>query len=310
VSSDLPSAALARLSLLQLRYFVAVAEELHFGRAAKRLGLSQPPLSKNIQALEQNLNLQLLQRDKRNVELTSAGRVLLQEARGLLAHAQRVRSIMHGVSDGTQGEVYIGTVPFAMFGTLPKFIRQFRRTSPSVSVSIEESHTGSVIAGVIDGRFDFGVVWSSPLSGHVQSHTLVKGGFVAAMPTDDPLLHKSALHLADLKDRPLVLPSRQVSPHHHDIILSEFNRAGIVPRIATEVSAIMSQLGYVASGLGTAIVPYSAIDVPNLDVRFRNILDFQRECHLTLVWSERVLGEASRRFLDTVRDIAPAPDTA
>lgn len=305
MASDLPPGALARLSLVQLRYFVAVAEELHFGRAAKRLGLSQPPLSKNIQALEENLNLQLFQRDKRNVLLTPAGRVLLQEARGLLQHAQRVRSIMQGVSEGTRGEIFIGTVPFALFGTLPRLVREFRRKSPDVSVTLAEGHTGAVIAGVIEGRFDFGVAWSTPLSGGVPSYTLLKGGFVAALEEDDPLVRKSAIHLADLAGRPLILPSRVHSPHHYDIILSEFNGAGVSPQIAFEVSTIMSQLGYVASGLGTAIVPYSAIDIPSLDVRFRNILDFKRECHLTLVWSDRIMSEASRGFLDMVQGTVP-----
>jgi Transcriptional regulator len=293
--------ALAQISLTQLRHFLAVAEQLHFGRAAAQLGLSQPPLSKSIALLEQRLQLQLFQRDKRNVVLTPAGRVLQREAQSLLDHTIRLQSVMKGVSEGKRGDVFLGTVPFALFGVVPSLVRTFRKSHPDVSVTLSEGHTGAVIAGVREGKFDFGVAWSSVRSKGLATHTLAKGGFIAALAEGDPLLASSSVTMAELAERAMILPSRKQSPHHHDIILAEFDAAGHSPHIAFEVPSIMSQLGYVASGLGVAIVPYSAVDIPNVGVQFRPILNFQRECHLTLIWSDRMMSEASRQFLDMVR---------
>lgn len=246
------------------------------------------------------MQLLLFQRDKRNVVLTQAGRVLQREAQSLVDHTTRLQTVMKGVSEGKSGDIFIGTVPFALFGIVPNLVRIFRRTHPDVSLTLSEGHTGAVIAGIREGKFDFGVAWSSPRSVGLASHTLAKGGFVAALPVGDPLAGKPSIMMADLADRPMILPSRKQSPHHHDIILAEFDASGHSANIAFEVPSIMSQLGYVASGLGTAIVPYSAVDIPNVDVQFRRIIDFRRECHLTLIWADQTMSEASMRFLEMV----------
>ena len=298
-----PPSRLERINInfTRLRYFVAVAQELHFGRAARRLGISQPPLTKHIQALEQLYGTALFERTRRSVNLTPAGAVLLAEAKNLLAHAERVSHVMQGAGAGALENLFLGCVPYALFGALPAYVRGFREVHPDTNIVLAEGHTASVLGGVGEGRFDFGVVWKNHGTIGLSEHPIVAGGFVAALPDGHRLLEKPAVALADLAEEPLILPSRQHSPYHHDQFIAAFVAIGVTPKIDYEIPTILSQLGFVASGLGIALVPHIARRMSNLGVGFRPIVDGDVQYKLLLVWNEERLTAPGRHFLDFAR---------
>ncbi len=289
-------------NITQLKYFVAVAEELHFGHAAQRLGMSQPPLSKHIKALETAYGTQLLVRTKRSVKLTPAGQVLLAEARSLLHHADRVGHVMQGAATGNLSNIFLGSVPFALFEAVPAIVQGFRRTAPGVNIVLSEGHTASVMSGVETGNLDFGVVWKNHGDTDFQELAIVSGGFMAALPPSHPLLARPVIDLADLASEPLVVPSRQHSPFHHDRLIASFVDAGLSPKIEYEIPMILSQLGFVASGMAIALVPHVARRLDTFGVEFRPVRDLDAEYKLLLIWREENLSASGRKFLEFVRE--------
>jgi DNA-binding transcriptional LysR family regulator len=293
----------AALNLTRLRYFVAVAQELHFGRAASRLGISQPPLTTHIQALELQVGAKLFTRTKRMVSLTAAGRLLLAEATQLLDHAERVTHVMQGLRKGELGSLFLGCVPFGLFSVLPAIARAFRLSHPGVSLVVTEGHTTEIITEVAEDRLDFGLVWKNVNDRRLGTCPVLEGRFIAALPADHFLLEVEELSLEDLALQPLILPSRKISPYHYDQILAAFTSAGMVPRIEYEVPMILSQLGFVASGFGIAITPSFAKRFTGLGVEFREIKQEMPPVLLSLIWSTRQISDSVARFIDVVMSL-------
>jgi DNA-binding transcriptional LysR family regulator len=291
----------ASLSLTRLRYFVAVAEELHFGRAAARLGLSQPPLTKQIQALEAQCGAPLFVRNRRKVTLTPVGRVLLDEARRLLDHAARVSHAIHGAGTGESGSLYLGCVPFALFHALPAIARQFRAANPNINLILGEDHTAEILKGVADGRLDFGLAWANRETPELDDLAVLSGRFVAALPEGHRLLARRKVSIAALGAEPLILPARHISPYHYSQFVAAFAAEGITPRIEYEVPTILSQLGYAASGFGVALVPEFARRFTGMGIAFRPISNPTPPVKLSLVWRRDRLSQAGHRFIAAVR---------
>jgi len=286
----------------RLRLFVAVAEELHFGRAATRMGISQPPLSKHIQALEREFGAQLFTRDRRSVSLTPAGALLLTEARSLLAHAERVGEVMRGAGSEEFSSLFFGTVPFALFDVLPQMLVRFRQSCPGVRLAMSEDHTRRIVERAGRGELDFGVVWKNYGTETCGEMALVSGTFTVALPLGHRLLERAELSFQDLSGEPLILPSRRHSPYHHDRLIAAFVAAGVTPQVDYHVPMILSQLGYVASGLGLAFVPDIAQRLPHLGVGFRPIAPAVVDYALTLIWQEERLTAVGRRFIEVARE--------
>ena len=280
-------APISHLDLRHLRYFVAVAEELHFGRAAERLGLSQPPLSEQIRRLEVSLGTELFQRTQRRVALTSSGRVLYEEAIKLIAHAQRVGAVMTAARSGSAGQLFLGCVPTGLFGALPAILRAPRAALGAPDVRVTEAHTAEIIASVLDGSLDAGLVWEDRAPPGLAIRPLERVRFIAALNDTHPLAASKRVSLAELAAEPLVLSPREVTPHQFDRIHAGFYAAGLTPRVGQHARSIVAQLGFVASGLGYALVPAYAREVAITGVRFVALREALDSVPLSLIWDER-----------------------
>jgi DNA-binding transcriptional LysR family regulator len=277
------------MELRHLRYFSVLAEELHFGRAATRLGISQPPLSEQIRGLETTLGVALFQRTRRHVALTAPGRVLYAEATRLLAHADRVASVMQGARTGRSGQLFLGCVPSSLFGVLPRIVGD----QGELDLRITEAHTADIIVAVQDGRLDAGIVWEDQAPAGLALRALERVRFIVALPVKHPLASRRRLSLRDLAREPLVLSPRDVTPHQFDRIHAGFRDAAVTPRVGQHARSIAAQLGFVASGLGYALVPSYATKLAMEGVAFVALREALDSVPLSLVWEE---ARASPQF--------------
>lgn len=246
-----------QISLQHLRYFVAVAEELHFGRAAQVLGMAQPPLSQQIKRLEGRLGVELFRRSRRHVELTDVGTVLLDEARELLAHASRVGEAVRRAAAGTAGTIRMGFVGSAAHEVLPTLLRRFREDSPDARVVPTELATTEQVAAIAAGTMDAGLVRMPISSIDVATRALVEEPLVIALPDFHPLAHRRRLPLASLADEPFVMWGRQLNPLFHDEVISACHHAGFSPNVVQEAGEMPTIVSLVAGGLGVSLVPAS-----------------------------------------------------
>jgi len=274
------------IDLRHLRYFVAVAEELHFGRAAARLGISQPPLSDQIQGLEETLGVRLFQRSRRHVALTSSGRLLYGEATKLLEHAQRVRDVMDGARTGLAGQLFLGCVPSSLFGALPVILGTGQGLIGDLEIRVTEAHTAAIVADVIDGHLDAGLVWEDRPPAPLAIRPLEHVRFIVALHPSHRLTSRKRIALQDVSAEPLILSPRDVTPRQYDRILAAFRQAGLSPRIGQHARSIAAQLGFVASGLGYALVPDYARKLAMAGVVFRPLRETLESAPLALIWNE------------------------
>lgn len=254
------------MDIRHLRYFVAVAEEGHVTRAAERLGIQQPPLSQQIQALERELGVQLFRRKPRGVELTDAGGSLLVDARRILADVEKTLAKVQRTARGEQGRIVVGftsSAPFHPF--IPSVLRAFREQYPLVSVLLEEDGTAELVARLVSEQLDVAFIRSPVQTGDgINVFDLLEERMLVALPighrlvpdddTGDP---GAPLALADLSDDTFILYRRASGPGLYDSIAGACHRAGFVPNIGQEAPRIVATLNLVASGLGVTIVPES-----------------------------------------------------
>ena len=245
------------MDLKQLRYFVAVAEELHFGRAAQRLFISQPALSFDIRKFEEQLGVQLLARTNKSVALTNAGQVLLDEARKLLQQAAEVERITQRSAHGLAGRLRVGFVGSATFELLPRLIAEYRRRYPAVELVLEEATSAEIARKLAAGELDVGLVRLPLLQiAAVDTQVIDPDELYAALPEGSPFADADSVELSDLAEQPFILQSR-ISVLH-SIALTACQKAGFMPIVAQEAAQLSAVLALVRSGLGVALVPSRA----------------------------------------------------
>lgn len=241
----------------EARYFIAVAEELHFGRAAERLHMSQPPLSQAIKAIEGRLNVTLLQRSTREVRLTPAGSVFLDRCRALVAAADDAGIAARQAATGQLGELRIGAVTSAFTDPLPQILRDFTQAHPRVDLHLEEVDTHVAIQALRDHRLDVAVVRSLATATDLERERLRQEPFLLAVPASmASAIGRHALRSA--AELPWIWLPRQISPDYHDQIVACCRSANFSPEARHLARSITSQLAMVDSGLGVALVPESA----------------------------------------------------
>jgi len=242
-----------------LHYFVTVAEELHFGRAAERLGIAQPPLSQSIQRLEREFGVELFDRSRRQVDLTPAGRLLLDEARALLAGAQRMRTLMRMVRDGTLGTLRAGVPPETSAGTLQALLRRLADQVPGLDVDLQELTTAEQVRMLADARLDVGLLHHPVDAADLRFGPAVRIRLGAVLPRTSPLARGTELALADLAGHDLVLPPRATAPGWYDHVLDVCRGHGFTPARIRHASNREFLLGLVLAGHGVAFEPESAV---------------------------------------------------
>ncbi|SDD77392.1 LysR family transcriptional regulator [Paraburkholderia lycopersici] len=243
------------MELKQLRYFVAVAEELHFGRAARRLFISQPALSFDIRKFEEQLGVQLLERTNRAVALTNAGNVLLEEARRLLEQAEEVRCIAARSAHGLAGRLRIGFVNSMLYRGLPEAVRRFEVDHPAVEVVLREMNTAEQVQALQRLQIDLGFAHWGRFPAEVRSDVLFSEPFLCCLPEGHRLARKRRIELATLAREPFILFPRSVSPHYHDQIIATCVEAGFSPQIRHEARLWQTVVTMVEFGMGIALVP-------------------------------------------------------
>lgn len=292
------------LDFHQLRCFVAVAEELHFTRAAERLHMTQPPLSRQIQLLEHSIGAPLFDRNNRVVRLTPAGRSLLPEARMILRLAENAGLSTQRVSRGEAGIVSIGFTAAAGYAFLPGAIAQWRINSPGVDLRLREMVSGAQLDALEAGRLDFGLLRPPVTREGLRSCCVVREPLVAALPESHPLARADRVRVGDFDRQPMVMFAPDEARYFYDLVTQIFSRAGVAPLYDQYVSQVHSVLALVRAGLGMALVPQAASSLRYEGILFRDLADLTPACpvELHLVWKATNDNPALPRLLD---DIAP-----
>jgi DNA-binding transcriptional LysR family regulator len=300
------------IELRHLRYFVAVAEAGHITRAAARLGIQQPPLSQQIQALEQMVGVPLLHRLPRGVEPTEAGRVFLDEARAVLARVGHAVDAAQRTARGEQGQLAVGFTSSAAFHPfIPAVVRAFRQQSPGVALVLEESSTGELIGALHSGHLD--VAFIRVPSGDIAGLTieaLLNEQMLVALPAQHPLLRggkRKTIALSDLANETFILYRRPTGPGLYDAIIAACRAAGFSPRIGQEAPRMLSTLSLVAAGLGVSIVPESLRRLNTEGIAYLSLAKTSNlVAPLHLAWRGVNMSGAVQRLIGQVRAMARA----
>jgi DNA-binding transcriptional LysR family regulator len=289
--------------LWQLRYFLAVAEQLHFGRAAAALHISQPPLSRAIRALEQRLGVVLFARSRRRVELTPEGTRLLGEARRMLGQLERTVQEVRGMARGEEGRLRIGFVSLADYGVLPGLLKAFKSARPGIALALREMLSPEQAAALAAGELDFGLLLPPVSDAEPLEHLVVqRERFVAALPSSHRLAAgKGKLAVSALAGEPFVMVPRDIAPGLYDIVTGLAAGAGISFNVAQEAIQMQTVVSLVSSGLGVAIVPGCIANLGRRGVVYREINDRHPRLDLWLAWPRGGLGTAARDFLALAR---------
>jgi len=271
--------------LNQLRCFVTVAEELHFGRAASRLNMTQPPLSRQIQVLEHIIDAALLERTSRSVKLTPAGRSFLPEARHILKMAESAAQVARRIASGKSGSLKIGFTAAAAYGFMPELLAACRTRLPEADLSLSEMVSGDQIEALAFGQIDAGLLRPPIARPELASRRVVAEPLLAAIPKKHPLANADTVTIKDFDDQPFVMYSPYESRYFHDLLVALFTRADILPRYVQHLSQIHSILAMVRAGLGLAIVPAAAAGLKISDVRLKPLkLRTRVPVELFMVW--------------------------
>jgi DNA-binding transcriptional LysR family regulator len=290
------------MDLRRLRYFVALAETLHFGKAALRLNIAQPPLSHQIRVLEEELGARLFERSNRRVELTPAGQALLPEARSLLAQAERTSAIASRVERGELGELRIGfTSAAALTEVIPRLILGYRREWPGVRLRINELTTQEQLTAMLEHRLEFAFIRGADtpdLPSSLRAVRLFEDALVAALPPQHEYSEDvGPLSVKSLANESFVMYPRESGTGVYDQVMSLCQRAGFVPQVVQEVLSAPTMVGLVAAGLGVALVPASFRRIEASGVVYRTLREKQAKSAMWLVFRATKSTPHERAFL-------------
>ena len=256
------------LDITRLRYFLAVAEELHFGRAAERLSIAQPALSQQIKRLEAEIGTTLFHRTRRRVELSAAGAAMVRHAHAALADVEAARTAAQRAARGEIGQLTIGFIESAAAIVIPLAVGRFRAAHPDVGLSLRELSVDAQMEGLRSRALDLGIVRGPVPDQELVIEQLVEEGLVVALPEGHPLDGRRSVSPSRVSSEPLVLLSRDVVPGLHDQVVALLQEHGPGARIAQEATSIQAVLGLVAAGLGVTLLPASAASLTRAGVKF------------------------------------------
>lgn len=297
------------------RQFLAVAEELHFGRAAHRLHMTQPPLTQAIALLERHLDVRLFERNKRRVELTAAGAALIPEVQALMSRAARLRPLARAAAAGETGHLRIAFVSTIGFTHLPRWVRAFRERHPGVQLELIEAtadvQLDAFARGAIDGGFMLHAPGGAPA--HLEHLAVDREALLLALPERHPLATARRLELVELMQAPLVIFPRHIAPSLHDAIFATYQQAAQTPQVAQEAVQMQTIVNLVSAGLGVAWVPASVRQFQRSGVVYRKFATLRStqcprppDCETSLVWS----GDASATMQNFIALVTERPRRA
>lgn len=293
------------LELRHLRYFIAVAEELHFGRAALRLNISQPPLSQQIRQLEEAVDARLFVRNNRRVELTCAGEQFLKDARGILLQVDQASERACRLHYGDSGELRLGFTSSApLIKKISDVVYQFRRRYPDVHLHLQDRNSRHLLVPLQEGRMDLAIMRNTPLPDDLQYRLLQDEAMFAVVHKDHPLAGNRRISLRQLRDEPFIFFDHQGGTALYSEILGLLRRYQITPEITLEVGDAMAILGLVATGLGVSILPSSFRRARLSEVVWLELSEADARSELWLVWSaQRQMTAPLRHMLELMSSL-------
>jgi DNA-binding transcriptional LysR family regulator len=296
------------VELRQLEYFLAVAEELNFSRAAQRLNMSQPPLSVQIRQLEKELELSLFERSTRRVQLTAAGEVFRQSATRLLRQLQDDVAEARAVANGLAGQLALGFVPSATIEILPPILRAFRSEFPDVRLVLHELNPEQQVRGLRDGSLGCACFYLPPEQAspfddrNLSAVPISSEPLVAALPSNHPLAAQRRIAIQALAGEPFVLVSGHRGPGLRDIILEQCRRGDFLPDVVQEATLIQTIAGLVASGVGVALLPASVRRLQRMGVAYRPLQAEPLTVEMGVVWMRDSRNPVVSGFVSIARE--------
>lgn len=294
-----------KLEARQLRYFVAVAEELHFGRAANRLHMSQPPLSQQIRQLEVLLGVQLFERTKRSVKLTYAGEVFLGQARSVLGGFDDAVDTVRAAARGEGGFLRFGCTAASAYSVVPTLMRGFKERYPQVEVALHERLTSDQVRDLHESRLDVGLVRLPIDQPSLATERLLEERLVVAIPADHPLAAERIVDVGDLQGLPFIGFTRDGARYFHDMIEGILATSGVSPKVVQRATQLHVVAALVSAGLGLAVVPDAAARVLVDRVVYRPLrADRLPRPELYVCWRREGQTPLVRNFVALAREVA------
>lgn len=292
------------MELRQLKYFVAVAEERSFGRAAKRLHMSQPPLSTQIKGLEEEIGAKLLDRSTRRVDLTDSGRTFLLRAREILSAVEEAGAEARGAGLGLRGQLKIGFVSSATLSLLPPALRLFRERFGGVELDLRELASVEQLEALYEGEIRVGLVRLPLRAPEIRLESVLAEPLLVALPVGHPLEDLASIPLEEVAELPLIFFQRRLEPGSHEQIVELLGRVGALPKVAQYSVHLQTVIGLVASGIGIAILAESARRMNREGVVYRPLDTPDATSWLGLAWLERDKSALVENFVQVVREVA------
>lgn len=292
------------MELRHLRYFVTVAEELHFGRAAQRLQIAQPPLSQQIRQLEEELGVQLFHRTKRSVQLTEAGQLFLEEACQILTRAEQAIQIVQRADRGETGRLTLGFVGSATYSILPGVLKVFRRRFPEVLLNLHKMTTTQQVQALHEDRIHLGFVRPPIYEQELMIESILKEPFVAVLPEFHRLANETQISLLTLANDPFILFPRYLGSGFYDQIVNMCQQVGFQPQVAQEAIQMQTIISLVAAELGVALVPASVQNLQRVGVVYKALAESTSQVELAMVWRPDKISSVLQKFLEVTRQVA------
>jgi DNA-binding transcriptional LysR family regulator len=290
------------MELRHLRYFVAVAEELHFGRAAARVRIAQPPLSQQIRQLEQELGVTLFTRANRRVDLTSAGRAFLEEATRVLTQAEQAVRTAQRASRGEIGRLAIGFVPSADLDVLPRVLRVWKARFPYVEIELHSLLPPAQVDALRDDRLQIGFLRLPVDASGLVVAPILREPLLAALPRGHRLARSARVRLADLAEETMILFPSHVAPEYHDVFLGACRRAGFTPKVL-HPGSMQTNLGLVSAGLGVALMPASIRNLRRAGVVYRPLAPPVPQVEMAIAYRRDARSTVLAAFLDVLHEV-------
>ena len=296
-------AIIGRMELRHLRYFVAVAEELHFGRAAARLHISQPPLSLQIRDLEEELGVRLLARNRRRVELTAGGAAFLEEAREILRRSERAGERARRASRGEVGELGVGFVTSATNEAFAAILREYRRSHPGVELRLYDQTPDEQLQGLRAGHIDVGFLRPPVDDASLSTERVWREPLRVALPVDHPLASQPKVRWKDLVDEPFVTLSSQQAPGFRRVLYQAARAQGFVPQVKQYANDLQTVIWLVAVGAGVAIVSAGLSNLARRSVVYRPLQPRGPMVEMAIAWRRDAVSPTLEAFLDVTRRV-------
>ena len=289
------------MEIRHLKYLMAVGQELHFGKAAEKLFITQPALSRQIQQLEEEMGVKLLERNKRNVALTTAGAYLMGEAEYIINHLNQVIDATRRKAKGEEGEVRVGFVGSAMQNVIPDVLVKLSDQYPKLHTSLDELSNKEQLSAIIHDRLDIGFVRMERVPADFEQQVVFEDSFSLVVPADHEMDESRFENLKQLRDEQFILFSHEYSQEYYENIMSIFADHGFEPNVSHRSVHANTIFRLVEKHLGVAIVPSALASGVDLDIRFISLAGLPQRTQLTAVWDSRNRNAALQKFIGLLK---------